>query len=72
MFSYIGIPFEVEIYGDVNFDGIVNINDIIIVINFILHTSDPTSEQTLTSDMNQDGIINILDVIQMINVILGN
>ena len=72
IFSYIGDPFEVEIYGDVNFDGIVNVNDIIIVINFILHTYEPTNEESLTSDMNQDGILNILDVIQMINVIMGN
>ena len=57
---------------DVNFDNLVNINDIIIVINFILHNSDPTSEQFLTADMNQDEIINILDVIQIVNVILNS
>ena len=69
-FGYIGFPFEVELYGDVNFDGIINVNDIIIVINFILHANEPTMEEFLTADMNQDEIINILDIIQIIYEIL--
>ena len=69
-FSYIGIPFEVELYGDVNFDGIIDVTDLIIVINFILHANDPTMEEFLTADMNQDSIINILDAIQIISAIL--
>ena len=69
-FSYIGIPFEVNLYGDINFDGIIDVTDLIILINFILHTNEPAMEEFLTADMDQNGIINILDVIQLISEIL--
>ena len=74
-FGYIGEPeedeeFEVELYGDVNFDGYLDITDIILVVGFILG-GEPTEEQFLTADMNQDGILNILDVIQVVSEILG-
>ena len=72
-FGYIGEPeedFEVDLYGDVNFDGEINITDVITIINFVLGTP-PTEEEALTADMNQDGILNILDVIQLVSEILG-
>ena len=72
-FQYIGEPedeFEVELYGDVNFDGDLNITDVITLINFVLGQT-PTEEESLTADMNQDGILNILDVIQLVSAILG-
>ena len=73
-FGYIGEPeeddFEVELYGDVNFDGYLDVSDIILVVNFILGDT-PTEEQFLTADMNQDGTINILDVIDVVSGILG-
>ena len=73
-FGYIGEPeeddFEVELYGDVNFDGYLDITDIILVVGFILG-EEPTEEQFLTADMNQDGTINILDVIDVVSGILG-
>ena len=72
-FQYIGEPeedFVVELYGDVNFDGDLNITDVITIINFVLGQT-PTEEESLTADMNQDGILNILDVIQLVSEILG-
>ena len=72
-FQYIGEPeedFEVELYGDVNFDGSLDITDVILLVNFVLGTT-PTEEQGLTADISQDGIINILDVIQVVGEILG-
>ena len=72
-FDYIGEPeddFVVELYGDVNFDRYININDIVLMVGFILG-EEPTEEQELTADMNQDGILNILDVIQVVSEILG-
>ena len=73
-FSYIGEPeedFVVDLYGDVNFDGYLNVNDIVLIVNFVLNTTIPTEEQSLTADINQDGIINILDVIGVVGEILG-
>ena len=72
-FDYIGEPqedFIPDLYGDVNFDGSININDIVIMVNFILGTT-PTDEQFITGDMNYDGIINIVDIILIVNEVLG-
>ena len=72
-FGYIGEPeedFVVELYGDVNFDGQLNVTDVVLIINFILG-AEPTEEELLTGDMNQDGILNILDVIGVVSEILG-
>ena len=73
-FQYIGEPeedFEVELYGDVNFDNTLDVTDVITMVNFVLNQSIPSEEQSLASDMNQDGILNILDVIQLVSAILG-
>jgi trypsin len=72
-FGYIGEPeedFVVELYGDVNFDGSLDITDVILLVNFVLGQT-PTEEEGLTADFNQDGIINILDVISLVGDILG-
>ena len=73
-FGYIGEPeedFEVELYGDVNFDGTLNVLDVVEIVGFVLNTSTPTEEEFLTADSNQDGILNILDVINIVSEILG-
>ena len=73
-FGYIGEPeddFEVELYGDVNFDGTLNVTDIIVMVNFVLNTQTPTEEEFLTADITQDGTLNILDVIQVVTEIIG-
>ena len=72
-FSYIGEPeedFVVDLYGDVNFDGSLDITDVIIMVNFVLGQP-RTEEEELTADMNQDEVLNILDVIQLVGEILG-
>ena len=72
-FGYIGEPeedFVADLYGDVNFDGSLDITDVILLINFVLGQT-PTEEESLTADMNQDSIVNILDVILVVNEILG-
>ena len=72
-FGYIGEPeeeFEVDLYGDVNFDGTLNVTDVITLINFVLGQT-TTEEESLTADMNQDTIVNVLDVILLVNEILG-
>ena len=72
-FDYIGEPqedFIPDLYGDVNFDGSINISDIVIMVNFVLGQT-PTEEQFITGDMNYDGIINIVDIILIVNEVLG-
>ena len=56
-------------YGDVNQDNIVNIQDIIIIIGFILDVNIPTDEQFLASDINEDQLINVLDIVLIVDII---
>tara|TARA_B100000029_G_scaffold516441_1_gene629862 strand:- start:3658 stop:6102 length:2445 start_codon:yes stop_codon:yes gene_type:complete len=56
-------------FGDINNDGTVNVQDIILVINFILEINEPTELQFLSSDINEDGIINILDIVLIVDII---
>ncbi|MFQ6092663.1 MAG: LamG-like jellyroll fold domain-containing protein [bacterium] len=57
--------------GDVNSDGQVSILDVVLVINIILGTYEPTSDQLWAADMNDDGSVDILDVVEIVNEILG-
>ncbi len=59
-------------FGDSNFDGLININDIMIILNFILQTDIAEGYYKCVSDLNQDSGINILDISIMINFILGD
>ena len=72
-FSYIGEPEEDGILlGDMNFDGVLNINDVILVINMILYPDDVYIPEMYTAaDVNEDGVINVLDVIGVVSEILG-
>ena len=53
--------------GDLNFDGIVNVIDIITVVNLILDSS----PYNAAADLNNDTIINVIDIIAIINIILN-
>ena len=60
-----GIDYLAEL-GDVNGDGIINILDVVIVVNYILDML-----YTITADLNEDGIVNVLDIVILIGVILN-
>ena len=53
------------INGDINGDSLVNVQDVILTINFILD-----SEYDVNADLNADGSVNVLDVVQIVNIIL--
>ena len=54
-------------YGDINFDGIINISDAILTIQYIL--GNDISGECL-HDVNQDGIVNVSDVVMLVDFIL--
>jgi len=56
----------VELLGDINGDGVVNMADLISLINIVL--SNGTNDR---ADINGDEEVNILDVVKLLNVILG-
>lgn len=47
--------------GDVNLDGIVNVQDIVVLINHIFGST-PAKFSTANADANGDGIVNVTDV----------
>jgi Zn-dependent metalloprotease len=64
-----GIGYEFYL-GDVNEDSILNIQDVVIILQFILGNYDLSEFQFFTVDTNQDQTIDILDIIEVINGIL--
>ena len=52
--------------GDLNGDGMINIQDLIILVNMIL-----ANEYSTIADLNEDGVVNILDIIIYVNIILS-
>jgi len=56
--------------GDVNSDDVVDINDLLSVVDFILEVAMPTEIQFRNSDLNRDDVLNVADVIMMIDIII--
>jgi len=56
--------------GDINFDGIVDILDVVSLVSYIMSTQEPTPAQSVAADYNFDGILNVLDIVQIVNLIL--
>ena len=52
--------------GDVSGDGIINVLDI------VLGSDTPNSDEQCAADANGDGIINVLDIVSIVNAVLGN
>jgi len=60
------------VLGDINYDGLINIVDVIMIVNIIIGELLPTEYQSSASELNGDGEINVVDVIVIVNMILGN
>ena len=58
--------------ADINQDGIWNVLDVVLVINYIFGLNTLSDEQIINADLNQDEIINVLDIVEMVNIILTN
>ena len=56
--------------GDVNFDFLVNVTDIIAIISHIIENDLLNNEQLEYADLNSDGSINVTDIVQLISNIL--
>ncbi len=52
---------------DLNYDGLVNVIDAILVVNMALE-----NEYDSLADLNADQEVNIFDVVLIINIILNN
>ena len=58
--------------GDVNMDDSINVQDIVMMINYILGEIDLDTIQQGLADLNNDNSINIQDVILVVNLILSD
>ena len=58
---------ESDLWGDLNYDGLVNVVDAILIINMILENQFNSS-----ADLNGDQLVNIIDVVLLVNSILNN
>ena len=58
------------INGDVNQDQILNVQDVIMLINYILGNLDLDDISLELADLNQDGNLNVQDVILLVDLIL--
>ena len=68
----LGLPLQdINPRGDVNNDEQFNISDVIIVVNYIMNSTELDNYSTWASDMNSDDILDILDIIELINNILN-
>lgn len=63
-------PKSVVIPGDVNGDGQVMVNDVVLAINAVLGQAPEDFDYT-AADINGDGQVMVNDVVLMINVVLG-
>ena len=61
------LVFNDGLSGDANYDGQLNVQDVVIIINMILGST----ESDFIADMNNDGGINIQDVVLLLNLIIG-
>ena len=59
------------ILGDVNFDGNINVQDILILVGIIVDNIQANDFQMYAADVNGDSVIDILDIISIVNIILG-
>jgi PKD repeat protein len=57
--------------GDINFDSIINILDVVLVVNFVLGSDTPDALEFSAADLNSDGTLNVLDIVALTNLILG-
>jgi hypothetical protein len=56
--------------GDINFDGDINVLDVVLLVSFIL--GDPTDEyEHMAADINGDSSIDVLDAVLLIEMILN-
>ena len=51
-------------------DGVLNVQDVILIINYILGEINFDAVEQSLADLNNDELINIQDIVLLINVIL--
>ena len=58
--------------GDINFDNVINILDIVTLVNVVVNLSDISEDEFCAADLNSDSSINILDIVTLVNIIISS
>ena len=61
------LRYEMDLLGDINQDSILNIQDIIIIINYIIMMD--VDIDYCMADINYDNYVDLLDIIQMVGLL---
>ena len=59
------------VLGDVNFDGSINVLDIVNIVGLVIGNSNLDDNQFLAADVNQDGFVNVLDIVGIVDSIMN-
>ena len=57
--------------GDINYDSIINVLDVILLVSMILDSESLDNQVFIMSDVNADGALDVLDIIIVIDIILN-
>lgn len=65
------LPLLAATMGDLNSDGAIDINDVVLLNGYVLGNSDLTSSQKEYADLNGDGKIDLYDNILLMQMVVG-
>ena len=57
--------------GDINYDSIINVLDIVRLVNIVINPSTLTDVEACAADLNGDDIINVLDIVMLVNIVIN-
>ena len=57
--------------GDLNFDNLSNILDVVLLVGIIIDGFTLNDFQVYSGDLNNDSNLNVLDIVQLVNIILN-
>jgi hypothetical protein len=71
--TFIGVvPILANIPGDFNQDDLVDVLDIVMIVDLILYTENPSEYEVLLGDLNDDAAVNVIDIVMIADIILGD
>lgn len=59
-------------FGDINYDGSVDVLDAIIAVSIVLGEYSPSDDQFENIDFNNDDLITVQDIVNLVNIIIEN
>jgi len=58
--------------GDLNFDNLSNILDVVLLVGIVIDGSTLNDFQVYSGDLNNDNNFNVLDIVQLVNIIINS